>query len=184
MPKNVNSIKEEKRLEMKLKNSIVEAIFLFVYTCAILLFMWVREDALKHQWYKKYGLDRDIKPLYLFLQLDAKKEAFNKFEERLRTETNIKFSLVNIYKMNHKFTLACFATKDVVPQKRYMILAFFDKEMKLEKSIILVLNNEDKVISLPFFSQGPLTPKMLMETIMKYTDSQNNPSILNQAEEK
>ena len=111
MPKNVNSIKEEKKLEMKLKNSIVEAIFLFVYTCAILLFMWVREDALKHQWYKKYGLDRDIKPLYLFLQLDAKKEAFNKFEERLRTETNIKFSLVNIYKMNHKFTLACFATK-------------------------------------------------------------------------
>ena len=80
--------------------------------------------------------------------------------------------------------MACFATKDVVPQKRYMILAFFDKEMKLEKSIILVLNNEDKVISLPFFSQGPLTPKMLMETIMKYTDSQNNPSILNQAEAK
>lgn len=159
---------------MKLKNSITEAIFLFIYTCVILLFMWIREDALKHQWYKKYGLDRDIKPLYLSLQLDAKKEAFNKFKERLQTETNIKFSLINIYKMNHKFTLACFATKDIVPQKRYMILAFFDQEMTLEKSIILVLNNEDKVISIPFFSIDPLTPEMLMETIMKYTDFQNN----------
>ena len=169
---------------MKLKNSITEAIFLFVYTCAILLFMWIREDALEYGWYRKYGLDRDIKPLYLFLQLDAKKETFNKFEERLRTETNIKFSLVNIYKVNHKFTLACFTTKDIVPQKRYMILAFFDQEMKLEKSIILVLNNEDKVISIPFFSMDPLTPEMLMETIMKYSDPQNNPSIFNQAEEK
>ena len=169
---------------MKLKKSITQATFLFLYTCAILLFMWIREDALKHQWYKKYGLDRDIKPLYLFLQLDAKKEAFNKFEERLRTETNIKFSLVNVYKMNHNFTLACFATKDIFPQKRYMILALFDQEMKLEKSIILVLNNEDKVISMPFFSMASLTPEMLMATIMRYCDSQNNLSILNQVEEK